>query len=209
MGWLSSSKKAGEAPTPSPLSNEAPTDSAPAPPPNTSPVNPPSQNDSSDAELQAFLSSLETTPRPNDFPQRSLPVKDSSSPTPSPFDDLITPSTLLPSTISCQSAFDSAFYCQSLGGQFNNVYRYGTLRDCREQWKQFWFCMKTNRGFLGDEEREKRVREHYKLREMKYRVGPSSEDVWKPRTMMVQGAFERSLEEDERVEREQRLEQRS
>ena len=65
--------------------------------------------------------------------------------------------------------------------------------------------MKTNRGFLGDEEREKRVRQHYKLREMKYRVGPSSEDVWKPRTRMVEGAFERSLEEDERMEREQAL----
>ncbi|KAI4275033.1 MAG: hypothetical protein L6R38_005972 [Xanthoria sp. 2 TBL-2021] len=209
MGWLSSSKKADEAPNPSLLSNEAPTDSAPGPPPNTSPVSPPPQNDSSDAELQAFLSSLETTPRPNDSPQRSIPDKDSSSPTPSCSSDLITPSTLLPSTISCQSAFDSAFYCQSLGGQFNNVYRYGTLRDCREQWKQFWFCMKTNRGFLGDEEREKRVREHYKLREMKYRVGPSSEDVWKPRTRMVEGAFDRSLEEDERVERERALLEKS
>ncbi|KAI4218819.1 MAG: hypothetical protein LQ349_008560, partial [Xanthoria aureola] len=161
MGWLSSSKKAGDASTSSPLSDEAPTDSAPVP-----------QNDSSNAELQAFLSSLETTPNPTNSPQESLSADENTSSS-TPSSNLITASTLLPSTISCQAAFDSAYYCQSLGGQFNNVYRYGTLRDCREQWKQFWFCMKTNRGFLGDEEREKRVRQHYKLREMKYRVGPS------------------------------------
>ncbi|KAI4087683.1 MAG: hypothetical protein LQ339_008843 [Xanthoria mediterranea] len=204
MGWLSSSKKARDAPTSSPLSNEATTDSAPATPATTSPIDPLPQNDSSNAELQAFLSSLETAPKPTNSPQESLSA-DRNAPSPTPSSNLITPSTLLPSTISCQAAFDSAYYCQSPGGQFINVYRYGTLRDCREQWKQFWFCMKTNRGFLGDEEREKRVREHYKLREMKYRVGPSSEDVWKPRTRMVEGAFERSLEEDERMEREQAL----
>ncbi|KAL8893976.1 MAG: hypothetical protein Q9192_004739 [Flavoplaca navasiana] len=211
MGWLwNSTKPVEEAPTPSILSGEIPTDSAPAAPPHTAPITTPSQPDSSEAELQALLSSLETAPEPkhNESPQTTVQNDDHSSPTPSS-SNLITPSTLLPSTISCQSAFDSAFYCQSLGGQFNNVYRYGTLRDCREQWNQFWFCMKTNRGFLGDEEREKRVREHYRLREMKYRLGPSSEDVWKQRTTMVEGAFERSLEEDERVEREMGIEQRA
>ncbi|KAL8785423.1 MAG: hypothetical protein Q9213_003353 [Squamulea squamosa] len=204
MGWLSNSKKADEAPKPLPLSNEAPTDSAPAPPPHYSTADAPStHNEISDAELHALLSSLEAPSTDTNNPRRVLPNQSES--TSSPSSDIITPSILLPSTISCQSAFDSAFYCQSLGGQFNNVYRYGTLRDCREQWKQFWFCMKTNRGFLGDEEREKRVREHYKLREMKYRVGPSSEDVWKPRTRLVEGAFERSLEDDERMEKEQGL----
>ncbi len=211
MGWLwNSTKPEEEAPTPSLLSGEAPTDSAPAPPLHTAPITTPSQPDSSDAEIQALLSSLEsnTKPQPNNSQERPLANQDQSLSTASSSSNLITPSTLLPSTISCQSAFDSAFYCQSLGGQFNNIYRYGTLRDCREQWKQFWWCMKTNRGFLGDEEREKRVREHYRLREMKYRVGPSSEDVWKQRTRMVEGAFERSLEEDESVEREMEVEQR-
>ncbi|KAL8764676.1 MAG: hypothetical protein Q9209_007936 [Squamulea sp. 1 TL-2023] len=201
MGWLSNSKKADGVPKPLPLSNDAPTDSAPS---HHSTVDTPSMhNDNSDAELHAFLSSLEAPTTRTTNARRAFPSQTES--TPSPSSDLITPSVLLPSTISCQSAFDSAFYCQSLGGQFNNVYRYGTLRDCREQWKQFWFCMKTNRGFLGDEEREKRVREHYRLREMKYKVGPSSEDVWKPRTRMVEGAFERSLEDDERMEKEQGL----
>ncbi|KAL8730088.1 MAG: hypothetical protein Q9166_004287 [cf. Caloplaca sp. 2 TL-2023] len=201
MGWFSSSRNVNESLKSASLSDEAPTDSAPAPPPAGSTV--PKQNENQDAELQALLSSLETPSTTNKPSQRSLPDQTESCP---PFDssnNLITPSVLLPSTISCQSAFDSAFYCQSLGGQFNNVYRYGTLRDCREQWKQFWFCMRTNRGFLGDEERERRVREHYRLRETKYRTGPSSEDIWNPRTRMVEGAFERSLEDDEQMEREQ------
>ncbi|KAL8646328.1 MAG: hypothetical protein Q9226_006906 [Calogaya cf. arnoldii] len=209
MGWLWSSNKASEAPTPSSLSDEIPTDSAPAPPPNTSPVTAPPQHDLSDAEFEALLSTLETNSKPSDSRQRPLPNQDASSATESPSDKIITPYTHLPSTMSCRQAFDSAFYCQSLGGQFFNVYRYGTLRDCSEQWKQFWFCMKTNRGFLGDEEREKRVKEHYRLRELKYRVGPSSEDVWKPRTRMVEGAFERSYEEDERKWEEQKVEQSS
>ncbi|KAL8695820.1 MAG: hypothetical protein Q9224_003135 [Gallowayella concinna] len=207
MGWLSSSNKADDTKRPPVLSDEAPTDSAPAPPSTASVVDSPSthNNDTSDAELQTLLSSLDTTSTANADRQRVLPGQNApaSSSAADSSSNLITPSILLTSTISCQSAFDSAFYCQSLGGQFNNIYRYGTLRDCREQWSQFWFCMRTNRGFLGDEEREKRVREHYRLRELKYKVGPSSEDVWKPRTRMVEGAFERSLEEDERMEREQ------
>ncbi|KAL9592100.1 MAG: hypothetical protein Q9179_007056 [Wetmoreana sp. 5 TL-2023] len=150
-----------------------------------------------DTELHSLLVSLgsASTPKPSS-------TTHSSSATASEF-KTITPGSLYPTEISCRAAFDSAFYCQSLGGQFNNVYRYGTFRDCREQWKQFWFCVRTNRGFLGDREREGRVREHYKLRELKYRVGPSSEDVWKLRARMVEGAFDGDLEEDERKEREQ------
>lgn len=62
--------------------------------------------------------------------------------------------------------------------------------------------MRTNRGFLGDKERGSRIQDHYKLREMKYRVGTSSEDVWKPRTRMVESAFDGDLEADERAEKE-------
>lgn len=47
---------------------------------------------------------------------------------------------------------------------------------------------------MGDEERQGRVLEHYRLREMKYRVGPSSEDVWVQRDTMLVGAFEGDLE---------------
>ncbi|KAL8857797.1 MAG: hypothetical protein Q9178_005697 [Gyalolechia marmorata] len=202
MGWLWSSSKADEAANTPQLIEERPTDSAPAPHSHYSTADAAStRDDSPDAEVLALLSSLETTPKPSGTPKRTLPGQTESSPPSSQSSDTITPSHLLPSTMSCRTAFDSAFYCQSLGGQFMNVYRYGNLRDCREQWSQFWFCMKTNRGFLGDEERENRVREHYRLRELKYKVGPSSEDVWAPRTKMVKGAFQRSLEDDEKAEK--------
>jgi hypothetical protein len=49
---------------------------------------------------------------------------------------------LLPTDMSCREAFDAAFYCQSLGGQFTNLYRYGGIRSCSENWSDFWFCMR-------------------------------------------------------------------
>ncbi|KAI4128449.1 MAG: hypothetical protein LQ338_002722 [Usnochroma carphineum] len=198
MGWLWTSNTTAESSKPSPLDENISSDSAPAPPDVVPTAKPPSpQNADPDAELQAVLSSLETTPKPNGSSQRPSDVSTTISD-----NRTITPASLLPTEMSCRSAFDSAFYCQSLGGQFNNIYRYGTFRDCREQWSQFWFCVRTNKGFLGDQERERRIRDHYKLREMKYRVGSSSEDVWKPRTKMVEGAFDgdNDLEAVERAE---------
>ncbi|KAL8709840.1 MAG: hypothetical protein Q9220_005456 [cf. Caloplaca sp. 1 TL-2023] len=180
------------------MTEEAPTGSVSSPQDLIPATHPPTPDDSADAEIQSLLSSLESS-----TPSVNYPTSQSSSPTSSEQDPkAIAPHSLHPTEISCRAAFDSAFYCQSLGGQFNNIYRYGTFRDCREQWSDFWFCMRTNRGFLGDEERQSRIREHYKLREMKYKVGPSSEDVWKPRTRMVEGPFERSLEADEKAEAE-------
>ena len=56
---------------------------------------------------------------------------------------------------------------------------------------------------MGDEEREKRVREHYWRKEGKYRQGPSSEDVWALRGEMVrEGRFDGDLEAVEGRERE-------
>lgn len=60
---------------------------------------------------------------------------------------------------------------------------------------------------MGDEERQKRVREHYWRREEKYRQGPSSKDVWAVRGEMVrgdrgEGRFEGDLEAVEKRERE-------
>ncbi|KAL8750065.1 MAG: hypothetical protein Q9184_006563 [Pyrenodesmia sp. 2 TL-2023] len=176
---------------------EIPTDSAPATRNVDSTANPAStQNADHNAELQALLSSLDSTPKPAVASARppQLPVTSD--------DAILTPSSHYPTEMSCRSAFDSAFYCQSLGGQLNNVYRYGTFRDCKEQWSQFWFCVKTNKGFLGDQERESRIRDHYKLREMKYRVGASSEDVWQPRTEKLESAFDEDLEAAERAEGE-------
>ncbi|MCJ1387142.1 hypothetical protein MMC17_010271 [Xylographa soralifera] len=106
----------------------------------------------------------------------------------------IAPERLYPTTMSCRAAFDSAFYCQSLGGQFTNLYRYGGIRSCSDQWSNFWFCMRTNRGSMGEEERKLRIQKHYEERAKKYKVGPSSEDVWEMREEIVEGAFEGSLE---------------
>lgn len=91
--------------------------------------------------------------------------------------------------MSCRQAFDQAFYCQSLGGKFNDLYRYGGVRSCSEQWDQFWFCMRI-KG-LGDKEKEHAVAEWYGEREerVKRDRGGSSEDVWSLRETPVLKAF--------------------
>lgn len=103
---------------------------------------------------------------------------------------------LLPTDMSCRQAFDMAFHCQSVGGQWNAVYRGGGMRSCSEQWDDFWFCMRV-KGYTG-EMREEAIREHYRNKEWaKYGNGqPSSEDVWKPRMSKVPpgSAFSTPLE---------------
>ena len=90
--------------------------------------------------------------------------------------------------MSCREAFDAAFYCTSLGGQFNNLYRYGTVGSCSENWSDFWFCMRT-RGY-GKAEKEARIMARYRDKERrKYggdELGKSSEDVWKSRDRKVE-----------------------
>ncbi|KAI1353263.1 hypothetical protein F5Y01DRAFT_64396 [Xylaria sp. FL0043] len=89
---------------------------------------------------------------------------------------------LLPTTMSCRQAFDTAFHCNSLGGQWTAVYRAGTMRSCSEQWDDFWFCMRT-RAYSGAM-KEEAIRDYYRQKELKkYGPGmPSSTDVWEPRT---------------------------
>lgn len=93
---------------------------------------------------------------------------------------------LLPTTMDCESAFNLAFYCRSLGGQFNNLYRYGTVRSCNEHWKDFTFCMRV-KGFGEGKVKEDAIRDHYRKKELeKYGPGkPSSEDVWRERQELV------------------------
>ena len=105
--------------------------------------------------------------------------------------------------MSCRSAFDYAFFCQSFGGQFVNVYRYGELRSCSEHWDNFWLCMKTRTW--SDGARKKAVRDHYRKKAIKYKTGPSSEDVWDLRTEPVRNAFEgdfAALEKEMQAEEE-------
>lgn len=93
---------------------------------------------------------------------------------------------LLPTQMSCEQAFNLAYYCQSMGGQFTNLYRYGGLRSCSENWSDFWFCMRI-KSYPAGEVKENMVREHYRNKELaKYGPGkPSSEDVWRERRVRV------------------------
>jgi hypothetical protein len=83
--------------------------------------------------------------------------------------------------MSCRAAFDSAFYCSSLGGHFNDIYRYGQLRSCSEHWNDFWFCMRVKNSYSPRELKERMVQDRYREKEERLRKGPSSEDVWKVR----------------------------
>ncbi|KAG7010131.1 hypothetical protein G7Y79_00001g004030 [Physcia stellaris] len=232
MGWLWSSSEPPKTPiVPAPENNPSNTPldpSEPPPPvfppdssqpPELPPTSPqPTRNDLADEELNTILHSLSspppTAPPPKYRTDLTTPIPPEPSSTSPTHSTAITPRTIYPATISCRAAFDSAFYCQSLGGQFNSLYRYGGMRSCSEHWGSFWFCMRTNRGFMGDEEKQKRVREHYWRKEEKYRQGPSSEDVWALRGRWLGGwrggRFEGDLEavegrERERVEEMRRL----
>ncbi|ORY14624.1 hypothetical protein BCR34DRAFT_466827, partial [Clohesyomyces aquaticus] len=84
-----------------------------------------------------------------------------------------------PTTLSCRAAFDSAFYCQSLGGKFNDIYRHGTLQSCSTQWADWRFCMRVR--VKPQAEKEALIRERYREKEERIRSGPNSEQIWERR----------------------------
>ncbi|KAK4893213.1 hypothetical protein LTR27_008334 [Elasticomyces elasticus] len=160
-----------------------------------------------DADLEAFLQSFEPGASPPSTPDSSTssqqPVPD-PSPSPPPPSRLnpdgtlnIHPSALYPATMSCRQAFDQAFYCQSLGGKFNDLYRFGHLKDCGEQWGAFWFCMRTRT--LPERDKEGMIREFYRARDERRKEvnGGDSEDVWELRTVAVGRAFGRDPDVEE------------
>ncbi|KAK5088396.1 hypothetical protein LTR05_002614 [Lithohypha guttulata] len=114
-----------------------------------------------------------------------------SQSTPIPAD--ISPDALYPTEISCRSALDYAMFCQSFGGQFVNVYRYGEFRSCKNHWSDFWLCMRTRNW--EEKDRVKAIQDHYRMKAVKWKTGPSSEDIWEVRTEPVKDAFQDSLEE--------------
>ena len=91
------------------------------------------------------------------------------------------------STMSCSQCFDQAFYCSSIGGQLNNVYRYGALRSCSDLWQQWRFCMKTK--VMSDDTKRDKIREYNMQKALKFKIGRSSEDVWETRTEAVPHPF--------------------
>ncbi|KAK5730249.1 hypothetical protein LTR15_000183 [Elasticomyces elasticus] len=211
MGWLWSSS--------SPATAEEPTQTSTAPKNNIalsesqrqrifgrSPV---SQSTSTqakaDADLEAFLKSFEpgasSTPTSNDstVAKPAEPEPEYEAPSRLNPDGTLNihPSALYPATMSCRQAFDQAFYCQSLGGKFNDIYRFGHLKDCSEQWGAFWFCMRTRT--LPERDKEGMIREFYRARDEKRKVvnGGDSEDVWELRTRAVERAFGRDPDAEE------------
>ncbi|KAH8600290.1 hypothetical protein B0O99DRAFT_610366, partial [Bisporella sp. PMI_857] len=154
-------------------------------------------------ELQSFLQEVSAESTPNSTKYSRKPK--SAPPQPKTTSTAISPSQttsnheplserLLPTTMSCRDAFDAAFYCNSLGGQFNNLYRYGEARSCSEHWNDFWFCMRTRTWSAA--EKAEAIRGRYREKErVKYGdvrgedgkkvLGRSSEDVWKSREDMA------------------------
>ncbi|KAF2642662.1 hypothetical protein P280DRAFT_380544, partial [Massarina eburnea CBS 473.64] len=84
-----------------------------------------------------------------------------------------------PTTMSCRAAFDSAFYCTSLGGHFNDIYRYGSLRSCSEHWADWRFCMSLKS--YSSEAQANAVQDLYREKERKMKEKPNSENVWRKR----------------------------
>lgn len=174
------------------------------------------REEQADAELRDFLKSLEASIAPPTSQPPPPPPQPSSTTTPTtitspaskqhqqpegqqetPTPSSIAPDSLYPDTMSCRSAFDYAFFCQSFGGQWVNVYRYGELRSCSEHWENFWLCMKA-RGIKDEATSKEMIRNHYRKKAVKYKTGPSSEDVWEVRTEPLKGAFQGDFEKMER-----------
>ncbi|KAJ4857541.1 hypothetical protein T069G_08438 [Trichoderma breve] len=201
MGWLwsSSSPKLPTDQSPSSASPQ-PSQSTPPPPSSTSSSSQ-APNEPVDPEIQKLLDlfnkSDNTTPKPSSSTSSSsqspsvitswLSSKLSTAPEapPVPHLDPVTES-LLPTDMSCRQAFDLAWSCNSLGGQWNAVYRHGEMRSCSHLWDDFWFCMRT-KSYSGTL-KEKAVREHYRRKEYEKYYAPgsrSSEDVWQAREQKV------------------------
>ncbi|KAF2739592.1 hypothetical protein EJ04DRAFT_531494 [Polyplosphaeria fusca] len=168
MGWPWSSSAPSTPPQTQP-------DPSPPPPPSSTPSPPPPPayptQTKDDSDFHAAF--------PHLAPAAPQPPSDPSSDAPSQY----------PSTMSCRTAFDSAFYCSSFGGHFHDIYRYGQLRSCSEHWSDFWFCMRTKQ--YGAEQKRQMVEERYREKEERVLRGKNSEDVWERRREgeEVRGAF--------------------
>ena len=160
----------------------------------------------SDKDLEAFINSFDTSPKPSPVSGDAHPSPDEPEPEPTPLSRTlpdgrlsIAPEHLYPRTMSCRQAFDQAFYCQSLGGKFNDIYRFGKVQSCSEQWNAFWFCMR-NRT-LPMKNKEEVFAGFYEERDRRRkREWGSSEDVWPLREVAVERAFWRDPDEEEERE---------
>jgi hypothetical protein len=140
-------------------------------------------------ELQAETNRRQPAEAHSRQHKQALPVESASSAVE------ISPDSLYPTEMSCRSSFDYAMFCQSFGGQFVNVYRYGSFRSCSNHWDDFWLCMRTRQW--KPEDRQKAIQEHYRKKAVKWKTGPSSEDIWEVRTEPVMDPISGNLAEAE------------
>ncbi|KAF3921426.1 hypothetical protein ABW21_db0203049 [Orbilia brochopaga] len=147
-----------------------------------------SRDDLADEELSAFLKSIQSEQdHPSTSNQHASSAKNGGN-----FQD-----TLYPTAMSCREAFDELYFCYSLGGQFKNLYRYGSYRECAEKSDDFWFCMRTK--MYGPVAKKEMIMKYHQEKEaQKYKRGPSSEDIWRVRTQPLTGLFDGPGDSDER-----------
>jgi len=189
MAWFWESKPAASpqaAPDTSATQSEAIT--TPAPPAAIAQsVNPTlSREEQANQELADLVKELQAQSEIEDR-RRKQPKDQRSTKQYAPVSKDISPDSLFPTDISCRSAFDYAMFCQSFGGQFVNIYRYGTFRSCSNHWDDFWLCMRTRNWNKDD--RAAAIQDHYRKRAVMWKTGPSSEDVWEVREEPVKNAF--------------------
>ncbi|KAI1210662.1 uncharacterized protein F4807DRAFT_459502 [Annulohypoxylon truncatum] len=189
----SNSKPAEAAKPPPPQPPPSSSNSAPSPQSTSTSTSSSSSSSSSSWTRSLWGSSNKSEPSPS--PSTTLSQPNRQTWTPSRLDPLS--ESLLPTEMSCRQAFDTAFHCNSLGGQWTAVYREGNVRSCSEHWDDFWFCMRTRT--LPTQQKEDAVRAHYRRKEyLKYFAPdrPSSADVWEPRDEKLEpgAAFAEPLE---------------
>ncbi|TVY58319.1 Early meiotic induction protein 1 [Lachnellula cervina] len=222
MGWLWTTPTLTPASTSTTPTSTFPPDqkdNAPPPPqpaPEAAPSKPLSKDEIAEKELHSFLQEIDADVRPSSTKYSRIGRAPPPKTTPETLSNAPLSEQLLPTTMSCREAFDSAFYCNSFGGKFQDIYRHGSLQPCSEHWSKFWFCMRTRQW--SKPEKEEAIRGYYrKVEAKKYRDG-SSEDVWKSREakVPVDTAFKVEFEafpgendeEWNRLERERREEER-
>ncbi|KAI1449556.1 hypothetical protein F5Y02DRAFT_215542 [Annulohypoxylon stygium] len=168
----------------------------PAPPkPSSSSVPDPIASSKSSDWTRSLWSSFKSFSSSTDPPSPSPSQPNPQTWTPTQLDPLT--ESLLPTSLSCRTAFDAAFHCNSLGGQWLSVYREGSIRSCSEHWDDFWFCMRTRT--LASPQKEEMIRDRYRRKEYAKYYAPgriSSTDVWEPRTEKVEpgSAFNEALD---------------
>ncbi|KAI0843332.1 hypothetical protein F5Y06DRAFT_254676 [Hypoxylon sp. FL0890] len=151
----------------------------------STPTSPPPQSSSSSWTRSLWGSQPASPASPSPSPLKATKPPAHSTWTPERLDPVS--ESLLPTTMSCRQAFDAAFHCNSIGGQWTSVYRSGSVRSCNEHWDDFWFCMRTRT--YSRQQKEDAIKDRYRRKEYAKYFAPgraSSTDVWEPRMQKVE-----------------------